>query len=184
MRQAQQNRRNNNRGRSRRNQNPLARNFDSNGPDVRIRGNAAHIAEKYASLARDAHASGNPVTAENYQQHAEHYSRIVTAAKAAREDVATARPDPQGKPRRIPDKGYPPKSRNIDDAPAAAQNGRALERDDNPVNGLDESAAKAVEPPAKKVARAEKPKKRSVKDDKDGKRAADPKKKPTDEVAV
>ncbi len=80
MRQGQQNRRG--RGRGRKPQNPLARNYESNGPDVKIRGTAAHIAEKYMSLARDALASGDTVTAENYLQHAEHYNRIIMAAQA------------------------------------------------------------------------------------------------------
>jgi hypothetical protein len=79
MRQGQQNRRG--RGRNRKGQNPLSRNFESNGPDVKIRGNAAHIAEKYMSLARDALSSGDAVMAENYLQHAEHYNRIIMAAQ-------------------------------------------------------------------------------------------------------
>jgi hypothetical protein len=78
MRQGQQNRRG--RGRSRKPQNPLARNYESNGPDVKIRGTAAHVAEKYMSLARDALSSGDPIAAESYLQHAEHYNRIIMAA--------------------------------------------------------------------------------------------------------
>ena len=77
MRQGQQNRRG--RGRNRKSHNPLSRSFESNGPDVKIRGTPAHIAEKYLSLARDAQSSGDPVLAENYLQHAEHYSRIIMA---------------------------------------------------------------------------------------------------------
>jgi len=77
MRQGQQNRRG--RGRNRKSQNPLTRSFESNGPDVKIRGTPSHIAEKYMSLARDAHSSGDPVLAENYLQHAEHYNRIIMA---------------------------------------------------------------------------------------------------------
>ncbi len=80
MRQGQQNRRG--RGRGRKPQNPLARNYESNGPDVKIRGTAAHIADKYMSLARDALASGDLVTAESYLQHAEHYNRIIMAAQS------------------------------------------------------------------------------------------------------
>jgi hypothetical protein len=49
---------------------------------VKIRGTAAHIAEKYMSLARDALASGDLVSAESYLQHAEHYNRIIMAAQA------------------------------------------------------------------------------------------------------
>lgn len=62
--------------------NPLSRNYESNGPDVKIRGNAQHVAEKYTTLARDAQSSGDRVMAENYLQHAEHYNRIILAAQA------------------------------------------------------------------------------------------------------
>jgi hypothetical protein len=55
--------------------------FESNGPDVKIRGNPAHIAEKYMQLARDAQSSGDPIAAENYYQHAEHYFRVIAAAQ-------------------------------------------------------------------------------------------------------
>jgi hypothetical protein len=63
------------------NQNPLSRVYESNGPDVKIRGNPTHIAEKYAQLARDAQSSGDPVSAENYYQHAEHYNRLIATAQ-------------------------------------------------------------------------------------------------------
>src|SRR6478752_10497662 len=66
--------------------NPLSRNYESNGPDVKVRGNAAHVAEKYMQLARDAQSSGDPVLAENYLQHAEHYFRIVAAAQPQNRD--------------------------------------------------------------------------------------------------
>lgn len=73
------------RGRNRsgggKNHNPLTRVYESNGPDVKIRGTANHVAEKYIQLARDATASGDPVAAENYYQHAEHYFRLIAAAQ-------------------------------------------------------------------------------------------------------
>lgn len=81
MRPGQQNRRMRGRG-NRKAPNPLSRNYESNGPDVKIRGNAQHIAEKYTTLARDAQAAGDRVMAENYLQHAEHYNRIIMAAQA------------------------------------------------------------------------------------------------------
>jgi hypothetical protein len=81
MRQGQQSRRGRNRG-GRKPQNAISRNYESSGPDVKIRGTAMHIAEKYASLARDAMSSGDTVAAENYLQHAEHYNRIIMAAQA------------------------------------------------------------------------------------------------------
>lgn len=89
MRQGQQNRRgrgrnnnnnnnNNNHNQNRKGgQNPLSRSYESAGPDTKIRGTPAHIAEKYMQLARDAQSSGDPVLAENYLQHAEHYNRII-----------------------------------------------------------------------------------------------------------
>jgi hypothetical protein len=80
MRQGQQNKRM--RGRNRKGPNPLTRSYESNGGDVKIRGTALHIAEKYVQLARDAQSAGDRVGAENYFQHAEHYYRIVAAAQA------------------------------------------------------------------------------------------------------
>jgi hypothetical protein len=53
--------------------------FDSNGPDVRVRGNAYQVFEKYLALARDASLAGDRIAAENYYQHAEHYYRIINA---------------------------------------------------------------------------------------------------------
>ena len=73
---------NNNNNNNRKGPNPLTRNYESNGPDVKIRGSAQQIAEKYATLARDAHSSGDRVMSENYLQHAEHYNRIIAAAQA------------------------------------------------------------------------------------------------------
>lgn len=67
---------------NRRGPNPLTRSYESNGPDVKIRGSAQQIAEKYSALARDATSSGDRVMAENYLQHAEHYNRIIAAAQA------------------------------------------------------------------------------------------------------
>lgn len=69
------------RGRNRKGHNPLTRVYESNGPDVKIRGTANHVAEKYIQLARDAQGSGDPVAAENYYQHAEHYFRLIAAAQ-------------------------------------------------------------------------------------------------------
>ena len=65
------------RGRGRRQQNPVNRSYDSNGPDVRVRGTASQVYDKYQALARDAMSAGDRVMAENYLQHAEHYYRIV-----------------------------------------------------------------------------------------------------------
>ncbi|MDE3115494.1 MAG: DUF4167 domain-containing protein [Pseudomonadota bacterium] len=67
------------RGRGRRPQNNTNRTFDSTGPEIKIRGSASHVYEKYLQLARDANSAGDRVAAENYLQHAEHYYRIISA---------------------------------------------------------------------------------------------------------
>ena len=54
--------------------------FDSNGPNVKIRGNAYQVFERYVALAREAQASGDRVAAENLYQHAEHYFRVMNLA--------------------------------------------------------------------------------------------------------
>jgi len=66
---------------NRKSPNPLQRSYESNGPDVKVRGTAQHVAEKYLQLARDAQSSGDTVAAESYFQHAEHYYRILLAAQ-------------------------------------------------------------------------------------------------------
>ena len=53
--------------------------FDSNGPSVKIRGNAYQVFERYIALAREASSSGDRIAAENLYQHAEHYYRIMQA---------------------------------------------------------------------------------------------------------
>jgi Domain of unknown function (DUF4167) len=76
-----QNKRMRGRNNHRKSHNPMVRVYESNGPDVKIRGNPSHIAEKYMQLARDAQTSGDPIAAENYYQHAEHYYRVIAAAQ-------------------------------------------------------------------------------------------------------
>lgn len=80
MRPGQSNKRGRGRG-GRKGPSPLSRSYESNGPDVKIRGTAQHIADKYINLARDAQSSGDTVLSEAYFQHAEHFYRIVAAAQ-------------------------------------------------------------------------------------------------------
>lgn len=81
MRPGQNNKRMRGRPNNRKGPNPLTRSYESSGPDVKIRGTAHHIGEKYIQLARDAQTSGDPVMAESYLQHAEHYFRLIAAAQ-------------------------------------------------------------------------------------------------------
>lgn len=78
-----QNKRMRGRNPNRKGPNPLTRSYESNGPDVKVRGTAHHVAEKYLQLARDAQSSGDPVAAESYLQHAEHYFRLIASAQQA-----------------------------------------------------------------------------------------------------
>ena len=84
MRQGQNQKRS--RGRGRKPQNPLSRSMESNGPDVKIRGTANHIYEKYLNLARDAQSAGDRIAAESYFQHAEHYHRLIQTAQEQRQE--------------------------------------------------------------------------------------------------
>lgn len=63
----------------RKNSNPRSNNYESNGPEVKVRGNAQQVVEKYLALARDASLTDDRVAAENFFQHAEHYFRLMTA---------------------------------------------------------------------------------------------------------
>lgn len=116
MRQSHQKSRS--RGRNRKPQNPLSRNFESNGPDVKIRGNAGHIAEKYSTLARDALSNGDTVMAENYFQHAEHYNRLIAAAQAQRAEEQAQRAEEQAAQNN--GRGPQPDIDGAEDAPSAA----------------------------------------------------------------
>ena len=96
-RQGQHNNNNKNRNRGRNNRRPsggsggnnpnngggnsLNRVYESNGPDVKVRGTAQTVAEKYAQLGRDAQSSGDNVMAESYFQFSEHYFRTWAAAQ-------------------------------------------------------------------------------------------------------
>lgn len=59
-----------------------SQNFESSGPETKVRGSAQQVVEKYLNLAREATIAGNRVMAENYYQHAEHYYRIQNANNA------------------------------------------------------------------------------------------------------
>jgi Domain of unknown function (DUF4167) len=95
------NNKNRNRNRNRRNSggggggqpggNGANRVYDSNGPDVKLRGTAQTIAEKYMQLARDAQSSGDSVAAESYYQFADHYYRVWLAAQPLGQPIQFSR---------------------------------------------------------------------------------------------
>ena len=110
---------------------PLNRNhvFDSNGPDLRVRGTAQQLFEKYLQLGRDATSGGDRVMAESYFQYAEHYFRILNAMNQA----AAQQGNPQGgnhQPRR-PDQLT---DESLDDAPPGFGDQPMAEPRDIPIN--------------------------------------------------
>jgi hypothetical protein len=151
--------RNNNNGRK--NSNPLSRNYESNGPDVKIRGNASHIAEKYVQLARDAQSTGDSVMAENYLQHAEHYFRIVSAAQALN-PPRTEQPAAQQPAEPAAEAGA------AENAPAAPVVASASPSEDGAEAAPAPSAEEVVE---QRKPRARRPRRKPVQKDTDGAQA-------------
>ncbi|WP_297856632.1 DUF4167 domain-containing protein [Elioraea sp.] len=96
---------------------PMNRNhvFDSNGPDVRLRGTAQQLFEKYLQLGRDATSGGDRVMAESYFQHAEHYFRILNAMQQMQGQQG------QQQPRRV--NGYEAEGDAVEAAVEQAMNG-------------------------------------------------------------
>ncbi len=147
MRQGQNNKRA--RGRGRKQQSATNRTYDSNGPDVKIRGTASQIAEKYVGLARDAQVGGDPVASENYLQHAEHYLRIIAHAQAQNQNQQQNQNQNQSQNiAPVPGSGAQPAAVNGESAPEGAQesrNGAAEATSDQPaeqpVQNGDASAA-------------------------------------------
>ena len=112
--------------------------LDSNGPDVRVRGSAKTIYDKYMSLAHDANVSGRRVKAESYLQHAEHYLRIlqeqavVAEQKAEQQRLATEQREAEQAARRA--KHAAQAEKNAENNPNAnddAQSAKSEQPDDN-----------------------------------------------------
>ena len=116
-------RRNRNKGGGNSGNNPN-RSFDSNGPEVRVRGNASTVYEKYVQLAQDANRNGNRVRAEALYQHAEHYLRVHTEQQAARDAAAKEKEAREAKRREERD------ARNEGRSNDGGNNGRRRRRDE------------------------------------------------------
>jgi hypothetical protein len=69
------------RGNGKRHPGARGQTFESSGPDGKIRGTAQQVLERYLALARDASSAGDPITAEGYFQHAEHYYRVLQGSE-------------------------------------------------------------------------------------------------------
>lgn len=95
---------------TRRHSHGYSSNYESNGPDVKVRGSPTQVLDRYQALSRDALASGDRVAAENYLQHAEHYQRIVNlhaerAAERAAEQQREREERGERQPRPAPGEG-------------------------------------------------------------------------------
>jgi hypothetical protein len=99
----------------------LASSYESNGPDVKIKGSAAQLQERYENLAREAVVAGDRVAAESYLQHAEHYQRIINAHVAAQAE-ANANGAKQQRNR----DGNRPEAEDSAEVPAAEASGEAV----------------------------------------------------------
>ena len=94
MKHTSNQRRGRSRGNGRRQPSGKNRNYESSGPESKVRGSAQQILDKYLALARDAMSSGDRIAAEGYLQHAEHYYRIINQDAPA--DGKVARQGNQG----------------------------------------------------------------------------------------
>lgn len=131
--------RNNNRGKGGHNRTQV---YDSNGPEVRIRGTAHQISEKYEALAKDALSTGDRVMAESYLQHAEHYQRIVSeinAQQAARDENRKAYDNKQQNKSQEPADGNKKEAKNDDLALPASILGGSVDVPSEPVRELEEA---------------------------------------------
>ena len=97
-------------------------NFESAGPDVKIRGTAQQVLEKYLALARDAASAGDRIAAENFLQHAEHYYRII--------NLNTPNPGPNPNPQQQGNGGNRP-SHGAQGTPAGHDGGNGMDSDDD-----------------------------------------------------
>ncbi|MFP6757480.1 MAG: DUF4167 domain-containing protein [Alphaproteobacteria bacterium] len=133
------------RSNGRRHQHGMSSNYDSNGPDVKIKGTASQVQDRYQALARDAVSMDDRVAAENYYQHAEHYQRIINAnlAAAAESNAQNAQVRPNGADGQPPADGQAaqprvdgqPRSETQPAAPPAQPRNEAPESNEPKPNG-------------------------------------------------
>jgi hypothetical protein len=126
----------------RKNSNPRSNNYDSNGPEVKVRGSAQQVVEKYLALARDATLTDDRVAAENYFQHAEHYFRLMTANGGGSEQRDQAASQPAASDKQPQDDAQPSGDS------AAPPEASAAQSDESPVeeNTVEGQAAPVDDP--------------------------------------
>ena len=112
--------------------NVLNRVFDSSGPEGKVRGTPQQIIDKYNQLARDAQLSNDRVATENFQQHAEHYLRLLAHAQKEQE----ARREQQEKENRGRNADRE-RSRSDNGSDISGENVSGLEKDSNATSSAD-----------------------------------------------
>lgn len=127
------------------NNNPRNQVYESNGPEVRIRGTVNQVLEKYLALARDASSSGDYVAAENFFQHAEHYYRILSANGGHHGGLQRFRP---GAPQGQPGQAGQPRPNDQPRAEGPSNGGPAQAQPAGGGNGAGEAAATPAAAPA------------------------------------
>lgn len=132
--------------------NNLNRTLESNGPDVKVRGTAHQICDKYQSLARDAHSSGDRIAHESYLQYAEHYHRIIAAAQPpVNQEAAKSHDETDANEDSVPDEARradeTADTNGAEAAPRRARRGRRgrSERSNGRSNGNNEEVSGEVE---------------------------------------
>ena len=135
-----------NRNKGGNNNNPN-RSFDSNGPEVKVRGNAQTVYERYMQLARDAQSAGNRVRAENLMQHAEHYLRLNAELQAAHQAAKEEREARRNKER----EERQARGESDDDQGSRNRNRRRNRRDDDRDDKREDTRAEQAEPKDEKA---------------------------------
>jgi hypothetical protein len=118
-------RRSRNRGNGKRHSSVRTQTFESNGPEGKIRGTAQQVLDKYLALGRDASSAGDPISAESFFQHAEHYFRLLHAeAQDGERDfmrgsrLSPANPaEPLGQPEEYKGNGQEPADSDVEQLP-------------------------------------------------------------------
>lgn len=114
--------------------------FDSNGPDMRLRGTAQQLFEKYLQLGRDATGGGDRVTAEGYFQHAEHYFRILNAMSQQAQGGGQGQQHHQRRYQGVPDTSADGPDGTGDQPDAAAHANGGAQANSAQLNGHGEDA--------------------------------------------
>ena len=151
-----------------RNRSPLGnvvnRVFDSSGPEGKVRGTPQQIMDKYNQLARDAQLSGDRVATENFQQHAEHYLRLLSAAQKE-QDARREEQERQNRERQVErdrERAHrQERESNGGDMVDAPQPDGFMEPEEDGDSGLVETPESQQKPEPEKPKRARKPRKKA-----------------------